>query len=305
MANIRDLAWLEAMPPDVQQQPLSRRQHAHGYRDNYVATAPVGTFPLGASSQGAVDLVGNVSEWTWEAFERGGDYQKFAHWAGELGLDNHPYFSWGLYVSKPSWPGERAARVGFRCVWSKHAPAVAKPIDDRFERPSEAEARLRKQFHEAHKADKFTVISHGYRITQPTSSATGTVLVPGDNPLVWLKGYLYPKQEELAQCFAPLLSGDARQTYFAWHTELEPLVTLQPTQAATSALAAATARLQKGTSDCTQVRPSGPPKQPCDQARQDAVLECLFATAPPIEAPLCQAKPMKLSFTLEAPPFAQ
>jgi formylglycine-generating enzyme required for sulfatase activity len=32
--------------------------------DGYAATAPVGSFPRGASSEGIDDLLGNVAEWT-------------------------------------------------------------------------------------------------------------------------------------------------------------------------------------------------------------------------------------------------
>jgi len=40
-----------------------RHQKRHGWKDGFGGTAPVGTFPAGASAQGVLDLAGNVSEW--------------------------------------------------------------------------------------------------------------------------------------------------------------------------------------------------------------------------------------------------
>jgi formylglycine-generating enzyme required for sulfatase activity len=39
-------------------------QSAHGGDDGFVGTAPVGAFPADLSATGALDMGGNVSEWT-------------------------------------------------------------------------------------------------------------------------------------------------------------------------------------------------------------------------------------------------
>ncbi len=81
-----------------------------GYDDGYIGTSPVGAYPAGASPYGALDMIGNVEEWTAEPLAggvkrclRGGswfDPPKFVRTSAR-------------YIVRSS---ERRSTVGFRCA---------------------------------------------------------------------------------------------------------------------------------------------------------------------------------------------
>jgi formylglycine-generating enzyme required for sulfatase activity len=80
--------------------------------DGYEATAPVGSFPAGASKEGLLDLVGNVSEWATapegdEAVVVGGDWSTF----------NDVWFRTNSEQPPRRYEEDFSnSQVGFRCV---------------------------------------------------------------------------------------------------------------------------------------------------------------------------------------------
>ncbi len=82
-----------------------------GYDDGAVATAPVGSYPLGASPSGALDMIGNVEEWTsdWYDQQKGLRSIRGSSWhrSAEHGRISRLY---------PSEPGSHPDYGGFRCA---------------------------------------------------------------------------------------------------------------------------------------------------------------------------------------------
>jgi formylglycine-generating enzyme required for sulfatase activity len=81
---------------------------AAGYDDGVVGTAEVGSFPAGAAPTGALDMIGNVFEWTADSFAEGRAVRGGSWDAGPS----------GARASSRSWVGaaNRNANVGFRCA---------------------------------------------------------------------------------------------------------------------------------------------------------------------------------------------
>jgi serine/threonine-protein kinase len=104
------------------------RPHANPiYDDGYADTAPVGSYPAGASPYGAMDMAGNVSEWTSTLIQMypydAGDGREDMDSTGERVWRSSPWsngFWWmRATVRYRSIPGYQRNVLGFRCASSE------------------------------------------------------------------------------------------------------------------------------------------------------------------------------------------
>ena len=97
--------------------------------DHFAGTAPVGSFPKGASSAGVLDLAGNVWEWTFDRYGAYTDAQEVVvDPMGPMSGEERSVRGGGHNGLKPSWakpayrwktlPEARSEAIGFRCAKS-------------------------------------------------------------------------------------------------------------------------------------------------------------------------------------------
>jgi len=84
---------------------------AEGYDDGYYGTSPVGSYPAGVSPYGALDMVGNVLEWTstWYSSKQKGRVVRGGSWFDK------PRYARTSYRRRPG-PAERYFDIGLRCA---------------------------------------------------------------------------------------------------------------------------------------------------------------------------------------------
>jgi len=105
--------------------PVKRWNH-DAYDDGYALTAPVGSFPGGASPYGALDMAGNVWEWVADWYDEnyyidypyenptGPSYGTERTQRGGAWIDNESWVRTTVRHATP--PGTRADDLGFRCA---------------------------------------------------------------------------------------------------------------------------------------------------------------------------------------------
>jgi formylglycine-generating enzyme required for sulfatase activity len=83
-----------------------------GVSDAFPETAPVGSFPLGAARSGALDLAGNVNEWTTSTFSAGSANVVVRGGA----WDSYQYASLWTTQRRGFAPTLKNSTIGFRCA---------------------------------------------------------------------------------------------------------------------------------------------------------------------------------------------
>ncbi len=94
--------------------------------DGYEGTAPVGSYPRGASPYGVLDMAGNVWEWVrdwrdWEYYDRSPSHNPQGPAAGDLKIVRGGSWHYGYRFMRATTrhsapPEHRADALGFRCV---------------------------------------------------------------------------------------------------------------------------------------------------------------------------------------------
>ena len=89
---------------------------AWGYDDGYLATAPVGSFPQGASPYGVLDMAGNVWEWTSShPIDEQGEEVEDRRWMNGGAFDSRPAIVRVTYHFSTR-PMSRFPNTGMRCA---------------------------------------------------------------------------------------------------------------------------------------------------------------------------------------------
>lgn len=108
-ANFCDRNCLTVLDPETREMFESRGWADKSQDDRFAATAPVGTYPAGANPWGALDLLGNLSEWT------SGNYNKNAKEirGGDWNTDPRTLRASNRHRAIPDY---RSDVIGFRCA---------------------------------------------------------------------------------------------------------------------------------------------------------------------------------------------